>query len=119
MIFKKRILISSGSLSSLAWKKFRKNRLGFGSLVFIGLTVVVACLGYLITPDSTPFANDQYLELGLKKPGFTVTMLPVKINIPATGHNFFKTMVSGKRESFQNIPIRSYSIKNNHIAFIG
>ena len=41
-----------------------------GSLVFIGLVFLIALLGYLITPDPTPFANDQHLELGLKKPGF-------------------------------------------------
>ena len=119
MIFKKRIAISSGSLSSLAWKKFKKNRLGFGSMILIGITAVIACLGYLITPDPTPYANDQYLELGLKKPGFTVTMLPVKNNLAQTGNTFFKTMISGKKVSVQNIPIRSYSIKNNHIAYIG
>jgi peptide/nickel transport system permease protein len=118
VIFNKRSAISSGSLSSLAWKKFKKNHLGFGSLVFIGIAVTVACLGYLITPDSTPFANNQYLELGLKKPGFSVIMLPVKNNLSRTGNTFYKTMISGRRECFQNVPIRSFSIKNNHMLYI-
>ncbi|MCX6306966.1 MAG: ABC transporter permease [Bacteroidetes bacterium] len=118
MIFKKRVIISSGSLSSLAWKKFKKNRLGFGSLLFIGFATVVACLGYLVTPDSTPYANDQYLELGLKKPGFSVTMLPVKNNLPRTGDNFITTMISGKRANTLNIPIRAWSARGNHILYI-
>ena len=118
MIFKKRIVVSSGSLSALAWKKFKKNHLGFGSLIFIGIVALVACLGYLITPDSTPFANDQYLELGLKKPGFSVTMLPVRNNLPQTSHAFYQTMISGKKESFQNIPVRGFSIKNKYIYYI-
>jgi peptide/nickel transport system permease protein len=118
VFFKKRPHIPSGSLSSIAWKKLKKDHLGFGSLIFILFTALVACLGYLITPDSTPYANDQYLELGLKKPGFSVTMLPVKNNIRQTSHPFYKTMISGFRESVQNIPVRAWSIKNNHIAFI-
>jgi peptide/nickel transport system permease protein len=118
LIFKKRITIPSGSLSSLAWQKFKKNRLGMGSLLFIGMASLVACLGYLITPDSTPFANDQYLELGLKKPGFTVTMLPVKNMAAQPGTPFYQAMISGKKENVQNIPVRAYSIRNNHIAYI-
>jgi peptide/nickel transport system permease protein len=118
VIFKKRIAISSGSLSSLAWKKFKKNRLGFGSLVFICFTLLVACLGYLITPDATPYANDQYLELGLKKPGFSVTMLPVKNNLNHPNQAFYKTMISGKRENVQLIPVRSYRTLNNHMLYV-
>jgi peptide/nickel transport system permease protein len=107
------------SLSSLAWKKFKNNRMGFGSLLFVGVAVLIACLGYLITPDSTPFANDQYLEIGLKKPGFTVTMLPVKNEGYLTSKQaFYKTMVSGKKSVVQNIPVRSYLIVNDHILFI-
>ncbi len=118
MIFKKRIAVPSGSLSSLAWKRFKNNRLGFGSLVFILIAACIACLGYLITPDSTPYANDQYLELGLKKPGFSVTMLPVKSHIPAQSHSIVRTMISGKRGNAQLIPIRSYSFRGNHILYL-
>jgi peptide/nickel transport system permease protein len=107
------------SLSSLAWKKFKNNRLGFGSLLFVGVAVLIACLGYLITPDSTPFANDQYLEIGLKKPGFSVTMLPVKNDgIRTNAQAFYKTMISGKKSGTQNIPVRSYLIVNDHILYI-
>ncbi len=118
MIFHKRTTITSGSLSSLAWKKFKKNHLGFGSLIFIGIAALVAILGYLITPDSTPFANDQYLELGLKKPGFKVTMLPVRSNLPVPGNSFLNTMISGKKAGMQHIPIRAYAIHHNRISYI-
>lgn len=69
LFFRKKEYLSSASLNSLAWKRFRKNKLGVTSLVFILFILLVSILGYLITPDSTPFANDQHLELGLKKPG--------------------------------------------------
>ena len=118
MFFSKRITIPSGSLSSLAWKKFKKNRLGFGSLIFIGLAMLIACLGYLITPDQTPYANGQYLELGLKKPGFSVLLLPVRTNLAASENTWLHTMVSGKRENWVNIPIRTFSIRGNHLFYI-
>jgi peptide/nickel transport system permease protein len=118
VFFKKRLIISTGSLSSLAWKKFRKNHLGTGSLVVIGIAALMACLGYLITPDPTPFANDQYLELGLKKPGFSVMMIPVRKNVSQPGNCFLRTMISGKTESVQHIPIRSYKIYGDHILYV-
>ncbi len=118
MFFKKPINNDSYSPGSLAWKKFRKNALGLGSLIFICLAVLIACLGYLITPDSTPFANDQYLELGLKKPGFTVLMLPVKELQVIEKQNIFRIMISGRTSNVSRIPIRAYIIKNGHIHFV-
>jgi peptide/nickel transport system permease protein len=118
VFFKKRLVISTGSLSALAWKKFRKNRLGTGSLAVIGLATLLACLGYLITPDPTPYANNQYLELGLKKPGFSVMMLPVKKHVRQSANCFFKTMISGKIESVQHVPVRSFQVFGDHILYI-
>jgi len=108
VFFRKIHYKSSESLSALAWRKFRKNRLGFGSLIFIGITVLVALLGYLVSPDPTPFANDQYLELGLKKPGTSVTFLPVKLNDEPERHNLFYRMLFGQKSRYTNIPVSSW-----------
>lgn len=108
MLFRKTKYLSSGSLSAAAWKRFRKNRLGFGSLIFILLATLVALLGYLITPDPTPFANDQYLELGLKKPGFRVRMLMVRKNQEPVMSGFFHTMLFGKKSDYLMVPILDY-----------
>jgi len=118
VFFKQSTNPSYGSLSSLAWKKFQKNRLGLGSLIFIGLSVLVAILGYLITPDSTPYANDQYLELGLKKPGFTVWMLPVKGNHQLKPQGLLTTMISGQRPGEMNVPVRCFKIYSGLIGYI-
>jgi peptide/nickel transport system permease protein len=118
VIFNKQVAIASGSLGSLAWQKFCRSSLALGSLVLIGIAALVACLGYLITPDSSPYANNQYLELGLKKPGFTVMMLPVKNNLNNPANTFYKTMLFGKKESVLLIPIRSFSVRNNKIQYI-
>lgn len=72
-------------------------------------------MGYLITPDSTPFSNDQHIELGLKKPGFSVLMLPVKREITPSSSFFLKTMLFGKKSSFEYIPLNSFRFKQDSV----
>lgn len=104
-MFRKTHYISSSSLSALAWKKYKKDPLGIGSLFFIGFVFLTALFGYLITPDPTPFANDQQLELGLKKPGYRVTFLVIPKTSPGKKNNLFHTMLFGKRCDFNAYPI--------------
>lgn len=118
LFFKRHDISISGSLSSLAWKKFKKNKIGSGSLLFIGFATLIAILGYLITPDSTPYANDQYLELGLKKPGFTVEFLPIKKTGTDLKTNPIRFMLVGKENTFTFIPISSYLILGSRIFYI-
>ena len=81
-MFKKKQYAASGSLSKLALRKLSKDRIALVSVVFIVLLAIISILGYLITPDPTPFANQQFLELTTKKPGFKVQMLSVCKNEP-------------------------------------
>ena len=108
---------TSSSLSILAWRKFKKNRLGFGSLLFIGFTILISILGYLITQDSTPYANDQYLELGTKKPGFSVKMLLIRKSGEPIRNNFLNTMINGRKNEYSSIPVNNFRIKNNTIFY--
>ncbi len=94
----------SGSLGQIAWQKFRRNRLAMSALLFIVLAVVIAMLGYLITPDKTHFANKQYLELSAHKPGFEVKMLMVRKNNEVEKQGFFKTMMYGRESKFRYVP---------------
>jgi ABC-type dipeptide/oligopeptide/nickel transport system permease subunit len=116
LLFRKTTYHSSSSLSVLAWRKFRKNKQGYYSLVFVCITVVVALLGYLITPDSTPSANDQYLELGLKKPGFSVSMVPVKKEQESTSSVISK-MVWGEKNNFTYIPVNNFRVSGDSMVF--
>ena len=118
MFFKKHNGSVSGSLNALAWKKFKKNKLGFGALIFIGLTFLIACLGYLITPDQTPYANGQYLELGLKKPGFSVWMLKIQEDSNKNTQGLFSMIIKGREEQGRFIPIRAWSVVNNTIYYV-
>ncbi|MFW5721079.1 MAG: ABC transporter permease, partial [Bacteroidota bacterium] len=74
MLFKKRRINIDGSLDYLAWKKFKRNKFSLGGLFFIIFIVIIAILGYSITPDKSPFANTQLLEIAAKKPGFSCKM---------------------------------------------
>ena len=80
------------SLSALTWQRFKKERQAIVSLAYIGLVIIVAVLGYLITPDSTPFCNHQQLEIALQKPGFTVQLLELKPEQAIPHVNFVKKM---------------------------
>lgn len=118
MIFHKRTYISSGSLSALAWRRFKKNKLGTTSLIFIICITIIVILGYLITPDSTPFANEQYLELGLKRPGFSVTCLRTVKDHDVPSVNFISRMIWGARSTTTTIPVKSYSFRNDSVFYI-
>ncbi len=115
MFFKKKKYSGSGSLSRIAWIRFRKNSLGMTALGFIVLMILVCVLGYLISPDSTPFANDQHLEIAAKKPGFSVMMLHVQRNVKAEKQSFIHTMIWGKRKLYSSIPINNYEIEGDKV----
>ena len=105
LFLRKKEYISSNSLSAQAWKRFRKDKLGFGSLIFIGLVFLIALLGYLITPDPTPFANDQCLEMGLKKPGYKAEFVLVPKTPPVERSNIFHRMIWGQKSRFHAYPV--------------
>jgi peptide/nickel transport system permease protein len=107
--------VSSASLSVLAWRKFKKNKQGFYSLVFVCITIIIALLGYLITPDSTPSANDQYLELGLKKPGFSVIFIPVKKEQKQPTVPFLTRMLWGAKSTVSYIPVNKFRMKGDSV----
>jgi ABC-type dipeptide/oligopeptide/nickel transport system permease subunit len=113
---KKNKPIESLSLSSKAWKKFKKNKIALGSFYFIITIIVVAVLGYLITPDSTPDANNQILQLSVKPPGTKVKMLLVKKNMGIEDVSFIKKMLYGQENQYYYIPIDSFSFEGNDLA---
>jgi peptide/nickel transport system permease protein len=115
VLFRKKTYYSSGSLSVLAWRKFRKNGPGFISLHFIVIAVIIATLGYIITPDSTPFANDQCIELGTQKPGYSTTFLLVRKNQGPERPGFIERMIWGRKSEFTAVPIQHYYFSGKDI----
>ncbi|MBR4135915.1 MAG: ABC transporter permease [Bacteroidales bacterium] len=93
------------SLSELTWQRFKKEKEGMVSLGFILVVILVSILGYLITPDSTPYCNRQQLEIALRSPGFKVQLLQVKPEQEVPRHNVFYRMLFGQPDQYRSIPI--------------
>lgn len=105
----------SHSLSYYAWQRLKKDKLAMFGLAVIVLCMMVAGLGFLITPDSTPDANDQLLELSKKSPGFEVRMLQIRKNEPQHNVNIFSKMIFGEVSNFRSVPFADYHFDGNDI----
>ncbi|PKP34665.1 MAG: peptide transporter [Bacteroidetes bacterium HGW-Bacteroidetes-17] len=115
MLFRKREYISGTSLSKLAWKKLLQNKIGIGSMIFILLIVFISILGYLITPDPTPLANAQALELAALKPGTDVNILQLAQNKTYKRKNFINRMLFGQLRNYDALSYSNYRFEADQI----
>ncbi len=96
------------------WRKFRKNPLAMGGLVFILFVILVSLFGPFIRPDKTVNANDQNLLLSSQKPNFEVGVIRVKN--PQEHVNNLKTWLDGgKQKNFVEIPIQEIETTNDSV----
>lgn len=80
-------------------------------LFLIVIATTISILGFLITPDSSPYANDQKPELHIKKPGFKAQMLLARKNELSHKAGWFKKMIFGEVSDYTFIPAYTYSFK--------
>jgi peptide/nickel transport system permease protein len=104
-----------GSPWQIAFRRFFANRLSLVSSLFIVLVALVAVLGYIIAPDSTPWANNQHLELATRQPGFKTTLFLLPKVSEAPKSNLFKKLIWGKQNQYREIPINDFFIKDWNI----
>lgn len=98
------------------WRKLLKKKTVTVSLLFLVLLFLVSILSYLVIPDNTPNANDQQLEIALKKPGFSTDLLKFPIIIkPAQKQKGLSWIFTGKQRQFEEVPFASAEIENNTI----
>lgn len=99
---------TGGSPSEMFWRRFRRNPMAIISLVVIGFFSIIAILGYLITPDHTPYCNQQYLELASMKPFSKATFVYVYPDTPIASkqpRNPIKTLLHGRPLDATAIPV--------------
>lgn len=84
--------------------KLLKDPLSLISICVIGLFALLALFSYFISPDSTPFANEQHLEIAVKKPGFKVDMLQIE-NKTVKETNWIEHLLFGSPSKYTSIPI--------------
>lgn len=81
----------------------------------IGFSILIASLGYLITPDTTPNGNLQFPELNIKEPGFRARFLKVRKNEESHEREFFVRMQEGVTSDYRMIPLYDYFFEDNDI----
>lgn len=117
MFLKKKSLseFESESLSKQTWRRFKKDKLAMTGLVLIVIATLISILGYAITPDSTPFANDQKPELHIKEPGFNIDLLLMRKNEMEKSENIFTKMFFGVTGKFTTVPVYEYKFEGANI----
>ncbi|TVR79877.1 MAG: ABC transporter permease [Chitinophagaceae bacterium] len=105
------------SPSQRAWKRFKKNTAAVIGLAVIIIAVLIAILGYLITPDSTRNANDQILQITNKEPGFSIQLLHRRKNREVVKRNFIGKMISGQENPYELIPIIDFTLEDGVIKY--
>jgi peptide/nickel transport system permease protein len=104
-----------GMNESLFWRRFKKNKLSVPGIIFIGITLIIGILGYVITPDSSPYANQQILSLAAKPPLFKTSVIYVAKNQEFDKKSFFGVLVGGKEPTHTIIPILDYKITGDSV----
>lgn len=101
--------------SQRTWKRFKRNKLALSGVIIISLMLVMGLLGYLIMPDQTPMANEMMLQLSIKKPGTTFTILKFSKNERVDAVNVFEKMFFGQPSFYRKVPITSYRFQGDSL----
>jgi len=115
LFLRKKTYDSSGSLSRLAWIRFLRNRIAFGSLVFIGIVAFIAIIGYCVTPDKSPMVNEQNLLLATLKPGSFVPVLKIRKNQDVPERNIFYRLLYGQENRYTEYPLTKYRFSGDSV----
>jgi hypothetical protein len=81
--------------------------------VFVGFVSIFA---YVISPDSSQYANQMHLSIHSKKPGFSVMMLTIPSDVE-TKQSVLEKVFFGKKSFDTEIPISNYSLENNKLTY--
>lgn len=85
------------------------------ALGLILTTMLLAILAYYLAPDHSPNANRMIVELGAKKPGYTKTLLLLPKQQAMASANGFQSLLYGKANNFNAVPINSYRISEGKL----
>ena len=107
----------STSLSQLAIRKFKQNKIGLISFWFVVFCGFIAVFGYLVAPDNSENANQMHIEIHSKKPGFSVEMLTIP-NKESSNQSWLNKIFFGTKNTNTEIPIKSCQIKGDVLEYI-
>ncbi|NVO11631.1 MAG: ABC transporter permease [Bacteroidales bacterium] len=104
-----------GSPWRIAMRKLFSDWLAVAALIFIGVCALAATLGYLIVPDSTPYANQQHLEIATRNPGLKVTMILIRKPDAVKEKNILSRMLFGQDENYRELPVNSWRFEDDRL----
>ncbi|HTQ28257.1 MAG TPA: ABC transporter permease [Puia sp.] len=93
------------------WKRLYGNKAALFGLIVIACSIVVAVCAYWIAPDHSPDANRMVVEIGGRKPGFRQQFLLVKKDSDTEAGSWFSSMLFGRVDQYDYIPINSFEQK--------
>jgi peptide/nickel transport system permease protein len=105
----------SNTTENAAWRRLKRNKGAMFGIVIILFSFLLAVTGYLVAPDSSPYANRMIVEIGGLKPGSSQTFLKLKKEKKLYNVNFFSRMVSGKEDDYTLMPIHRYSVRRDSV----
>ena len=103
-------------MSYYAWQRLKKNKLAIVGLVFVVFSTLIAFFGALIRPDSTPMANEMFLQLTTREPGFSTKVVFIRKNKLSESVYFFENFFFGGQENdYSIIPINNFWFENQQV----
>lgn len=99
----------SGSLSKLAFQKFKRNFWGVFSFCFLIVCLLIAVFAYALAPDKSRNANQMNLAIHSKNPGFRVLVLIIP-NPAEPKQSVFNRFFFGEEHASFEIPISAYRL---------
>lgn len=99
------------------WRRFRRNPIALFATVVIVLAHIIALLGYLIMPDSTPNADDGSPLIKRQSMGFHVTMLKRKKQREVEPVGLFTKMLYGQENSYNIEPVEYIQLKGDSVYY--
>lgn len=108
--------MKNASLNRLAWQKLKQNKVALSSLIFIALCVFMGAFAVVLSPDSSPMANEMHIELATKKPFTKVIFLEIQKEEQNTTP-FLEGLFYGKKSVLKRIPIDAFTATKNGVSY--
>ncbi len=106
----------SRSLSKMAWRRLKRNRIAMFGLTMIVVSCLISIFGALIRPDKTENADIEIRNIATKKPGFTCNFLLMRKDDVEDNTPFYKMMFfGGRKENYIYLPISQFEFVGTKI----